>query len=262
MRDLFPKTEQLYQNYIEDIINIQQSYQHDEEEMFAYMEHGQYDEWELSQTKIIDESFRNEYDSLIATNTYFYGCPFAIYKDNYNERLQKFNNVFEDNDEYGFLESELNSEGITNFNYFKLNPQTKYNIEQSLRKRLIFIKQKFNNLSFNLVLSEDKLTYALNDSKKTTEVEIDHEDSSIKERIVILNEIGIIDFLRSKEGVSVNANMISNLLSIVLKEKKVSIQPGINAIISNLEENNNYPLRNKELLKKVKSKLIQIGFLS
>lgn len=64
-----------------------------------------------------------------------------------------------------------------------------------------------------------------------------------KEQIRLLYELGIIDFLQSRypATLKVNNNQVADLLGKILKHKKVSIQPTVNALLTDNKNDKNYP---------------------
>ena len=86
---------------------------------------------------------------------------------------------------------------------------------------------------------------------------LDYSGNKIAERITVLNEIGIINYLRKLEPFNVSTNRLAELLSLFMNEEQTTIQSYINPIV-NGENGKNNPLTSKNI-KNVHLKLGQIG---
>lgn len=88
-----------------------------------------------------------------------------------------------------------------------------------------------------------------------------YSESKLTEKIIALNESGVLDYLRNKEPFNIeNVNNLASFLSLCIGEKTSSIYSCINPMFkeSNVQKNN--PYKTKGTVGKVKQKLIQIGF--
>ena len=103
------------------------------------------------------------------------------------------------------------------------------------------------------ILEHDQL---LKDKKE--EVLSDYSNSKLTEKIIALNEIGVIDFLKEKEPFNVSTNSLAEYLSLCLGEKTTSIQSYINPII-NKSDPSKSPYNTDKTVEKVIQKLINIG---
>jgi hypothetical protein len=93
---------------------------------------------------------------------------------------------------------------------------------------------------------------------KKEDILIDYSQSKLTEKIIALNEAGVLDFLRNKEPFIFSVNSLAEFLSLCLGEKTTSIQSYINAIINNSDQSKS-PYNTPKTVEKVKQKLIQIG---
>ena len=223
--------------------------------------------------KEIQLSFFTEYDQYYKTD-YFFGCSFDVYKNTYNKRLEDFKNEFIDTDEISFITDELD-EGIYNYKFKEFNSdyyeeeiiarheKLKKQINNSLIKRFEYLCQRAKENSFDLVYNKRIETYSLERIKQLLEVKkqdslSDYSNSKLTEKIIALNEAGILDFLRNKEPFNLSVNSLAEFLSLCLGEKTTSIQSYINAIINKSDQSKS-PYNTPKTVKKVKQKLIQIG---
>ena len=90
------------------------------------------------------------------------------------------------------------------------------------------------------------------------EILIDYDQSLLNEKIIALNEAGVLDFLKDKEPFNLSVNSLAEYLSLCLGEKTTSIQSYLNALLNNSDQTKS-PYNNIKTVKKVKQKLIQIG---
>ena len=225
----------------------------------------------------IKTAFYKEYNKFFDTE-YFFGCSFKMYKKTYDNRLNDFTLFYPDSDEIDFINDEL-SEGILKHKFQKLLSDYRENLELqvdlivetkiilSLGKRLDFLKNRAKLLGFDLSLD----SYDVNNIKenftvkpiknlaeKKEEILIDYSQSKLTEKIIALNEAGVLDFLRNKEPFNFSANRLAEFLSLCLGEQTESIQSYINPIINKSDQKKS-PYNTPKTVEKVKLKLIQIG---
>ena len=224
--------------------------------------------------KKIISSFFAEYLEYYETD-YFLGCSFQVYEKTYNQRLKDYLAEFIDTDEISFIRDELD-EGVNNYKFkefdlssFDKNIIHEYEriqkqIHHSLKKRVEYLFERAKQNGFELVYDESSENYSLEHIKqlfelKKEEVLIDHSESSLAAKIIALNEVGIIDFLRKKEPFNMSTNSLAEYLSLCLGENATSIQSCINPMISEGVQQDNSPYKSEKNIKKVKQKLINIG---
>jgi hypothetical protein len=84
---------------------------------------------------------------------------------------------------------------------------------------------------------------------------LDLSNTSAVEKIIYLNELGIIDFLRSKpEFISVN--LLATFLSSITGEKPLTLQTSLNRLLTNDTADKNHPYQTKKTVNKVRQTLI------
>ncbi len=170
-----------------------------------------------------------------------------------------------DEDEFAFL----NDCSILHYNSYYLE-------NKKLIKKKIYIKFElievvdinyFNCLYNSLYLIERII---LNNTKpensepiQKVEIEpeaIDLSDTSTTEKIIYLQKLGVIDFLRTKQPFLSSINSLATVLSAVTGAKTETIQPMLNPMISKEAGQKNNPLNSKTTVSKVETQLINIGF--
>jgi hypothetical protein len=83
---------------------------------------------------------------------------------------------------------------------------------------------------------------------------------SIAMKIIYLEKLGIIDFLKKEEPFNMSTNKMSNVLSRVIGAKTASVQPYLNAMLSkNVNERNN-PLNSETNVDAVEFHLSKMGY--
>ena len=87
---------------------------------------------------------------------------------------------------------------------------------------------------------------------------IDLSDTTAVEKIIYLEKLGVLDFLRNKQHISTNG--LASALSAITGEKITTVQPMLNAIFNKQAGQKNNPLESTNTVKKVKKHLNDIGF--
>lgn len=86
------------------------------------------------------------------------------------------------------------------------------------------------------------------------------EDTDNKEKLILLNELGVIDFLKSKAPFNTSVNALATALSGILGIKQKTLQSYLNPMLNPTAGQRNNPYENKELEQKARQKLISIGY--
>lgn len=98
--------------------------------------------------------------------------------------------------------------------------------------------------------------------------EEEHEEISLEEpfsisiamKIIYLEKLGIINFLRKEEPFNMSTNKLSHALSRIIGAKTSSVQPYLNAITSKNMESKNNPLNSEPNVEAVEFHLSKMGF--
>lgn len=100
-----------------------------------------------------------------------------------------------------------------------------------------------------------------NDEQEVEENElIDLSESTITSKIIFLEKLGIIEFLRKQSPFNTSINSLANAISGFTGAKPTSIQPMLNAMLSKETSDKNNPLKSIKTVKIVNNKLTNIGF--
>lgn len=116
--------------------------------------------------------------------------------------------------------------------------------------------EKFNSLKLKL--------HSLIGEARNSEVDLpllDLSNTSAQAKLVYLNELGIIDFLREKEPFNESVNKLASVLSAITDERASTLQPALNSMLStytNAPEKS--PYHSKKTAPKIQRHLIEIGF--
>ena len=229
-------------------------------------------------SKDITSSFFTEYIKYYKTD-FFLGCSFEVYKKTYNQRLKDYLAEFFDADEISFITDELD-EGIYNYKFKEFNSDSfdgdtilsyeklKKQIHHSLKKRFEFLSHKAKENGFDLVYNEfensttEKEKFSLEPIKHSLETKeevlMNYSDSKLTEKIIALDEMGVLDFLKAKEPFNMSTNRLAEYLSLCLGQKASSIQSYINPIINKSDQTKS-PYNTEKTVEKTRQKLIQIG---
>lgn len=203
------------------------------------------------------------YKALIDGKRYFYGCPFDLYKITYNTRLKIFIEQNIDAQEIDFIDYELNK-GILEFEMYDKHIITFYYLnEYTLRRRFEFLQDKAKSINYSIeILGKEKYRF-IREQEQVAFIEspiIDLSDTIPKDKIRYLHELGIIDYLRGIEPFSTSTNSLATVISAFTGIKSKTVQSYINPMINDDAGQNNNPLNNINKMKKVRNKLIEIGF--
>lgn len=118
----------------------------------------------------------------------------------------------------------------------------------------VFVEQEPDELDFYAHIGGD------DDNKSNWDELIDLSDTSLIEKVIYLEKLGIIEFLRGQRPFSTSANSVANVFSAITGAKPTSLQPIINPLINKDYYNKNYPLNSKKTVMSVENKLMSLGF--
>ncbi len=103
---------------------------------------------------------------------------------------------------------------------------------------------------------------AIKTTKEPEPEAIDLSDTTPTEKIIYLQKLGVIDFLRTKQPFNTSINSLATVLSAIagVNPETKHIQSMLNPIISKEAGQKNNPLNSKNTVSKVEKQLINIGF--
>jgi len=90
--------------------------------------------------------------------------------------------------------------------------------------------------------------------------ELDFSAPKGTEKIIMLHQLGILDFLKEKEPFNLSTNALASVISGITGEKREVMQSYLNPIFSKNVSQKNNPLKTESTVKKIKNKLILIGY--
>lgn len=90
---------------------------------------------------------------------------------------------------------------------------------------------------------------------------IDYSESNITSKIIFLNKLGVLDFLKNYETSKISVNKVATVLSAITGGRATTIQSMINPILNDdgVDDKNN-PMNSLKTVDVVENKLLQIGF--
>ncbi len=96
--------------------------------------------------------------------------------------------------------------------------------------------------------------------KKNKQDVVDLSNTKATQKIIYLQELGIIDYLRTKEPFNLSTNALATILSAITGEKTETLQSYLNPIINTTSGQKNNPLNSIKNTQKVKQTLTNLGF--
>jgi len=167
------------------------------------------------------------------------------------------------NEVYCFKVERTDKNIETIYNTVFLNIDNNINIKSSNEKKIRYVIDHFleNNPTNEIPKTEtgaNSNNTTIEIPKTEPEVYFDFSDNSEIEKIVFLNQLGIIDLLRKKHLFSTSNNKLAEVISAFTGIKQGTAQGYINAIISKDINNKNYPLKEKHI-NTVTQKLLKMG---
>lgn len=200
-----------------------------------------------------DDCFRKLQLQSIDDNFFWKFCPFQVYTNNFDRRLSDFSRIVVDCNLFDFVCEEIKvlcnldeyhktylKEDILRFKEYFLRSisywletdrpygvtlYSKPEIETSQSKKIEYLLELVNN---------EKVE---NNLSKTEEDFFDYSDSSDPEKFVMLHELGIIDYLKSKISVGYSEKKLAALISTFTSIDKENLRKMINGS-KNKDHNN------------------------
>jgi hypothetical protein len=126
-----------------------------------------------------------------------------------------------------------------------------------------------DEVAYNLILIYEKIDFFLKHKLQehtTKKVGIDQpeaidlSDTKAIDKILYLQKLGVIDFLKGQQPFNTSVNSLASVLSAITGEKSGSLQPMLNPILSKKVDDKNNPLNSKNAVARVEKQLINIGF--
>lgn len=99
-----------------------------------------------------------------------------------------------------------------------------------------------------------------NHTEKEEEELIDYSENSFSSKVIFLEKLGVIEYLKNKPPFNTSVNSLANALSGVTGVKATTLQPMLNAMISKGTSEKNNPLKSVKTVNVVINKLTNIGY--
>lgn len=125
-----------------------------------------------------------------------------------------------------------------------------------LRKR--FIESDLS--SYKKIISFLKTRKSELEPESSLSEPFDLSDTSAVEKIIYLNELGIIDFLRTKSKAGISNSSLASILSGITGIKVDTLKPSLNRLSSNDKLDNRHPYYTEKTVIKVRKFLDNLGF--
>lgn len=106
----------------------------------------------------------------------------------------------------------------------------------------------------------DTVMDVLDESVNPEPEPLDLSDTSAVEKIIYLNELGIIDFLRTKAKAGISNGGLATVLSGITGVKPDTIRPSLNRLSNNDTADKNHPYSTQKTVDKIKVFLTKLGF--
>ena len=258
MSTLFKKTDHEIELFREDAACMSEHSWSDEKHIIKDNSEEIERLWLDDRLKIVHSTFRKEYDSHVKKGKYFYGCPHELYLETFNKRLSSHLSKHNDYTLITFIESEF-KDGVFLFNRSYVSYEKMQKIQASLRKRFEFLAEKAREENYNIILLEnDRVKIDQIVKNKLIDDEDLIEDNSgsfeIKERIIALHQLGILDYLN-------NHPEINSVLKIAKAIKSFTgfnfntVQSFINPIINSYNDQSKSALNDNDQVKEIQKHL-------
>ena len=177
-------------------------------------------------------------------NIFFNQCSFTVYESTFESRFMEYKKVYVDTKLIDFAKLEIPylTNNTCNVMFRMLNKINKKRVSDSTKKKLDFLENKFKSLDTLLQQTEPE--------------PFDLSDTSAVEKIIYLNELGIIDFLKTKPEFMGSTNLMATILSAITDVKASTLQTSLNRLNNNDTDDKNHPYRTKTTVERVRQTLI------
>ena len=175
-----------------------------------------------------------------------------------------------------FDKDKLLVDEVIDFNFIWYKPELlkeieKLNLKSNIEKKINtyfetvpFTKTPLGTIYDKIIVEISflkRLEFLINERKRLLKIEdvlIDYSDSAAKQKLIALNELGIIKFLKDIEPFNENISKMSEALSLITGIKADNLRSSITPMIqeNNIQRNN--PYNNKNNVSEVVKKLIEI----
>lgn len=183
----------------------------------------------------------------------FRGKTLKEYKCNYTNLCDDYVKLHIDNDEINLIDCEIR---LIKEYIRPIIESQKTELEEIgiLDLRKTFIESDLS--SYNKIISFLETRKSELEPESTLSEMLDLSDTSAVKKIIYLNELGIIDFLKSKPEFILSTNLMATLLSAITGVKASTLQPSLNKLINDDIDDPRHPYRTQSTVKEVRQTLI------
>jgi hypothetical protein len=192
---------------------------------------------------------------------------------NYDTRKEAVFN----NDDFGYsFEDIIDIDNLPSYNFFRyqlenckiiksksyftysLSETDNESVKKHYLLQYLIIEYKLESFESVLINFLEKI---ISENEISIEIPtIDLSDTTATEKIIYLQKLGVIDFLRNQQPFSTSVNSLATILSGLTGEKSGTIQPMLNAMLGRNIDTKNNPLNSHKPTAKVEQQLLKIGF--
>lgn len=183
----------------------------------------------------------------------FRGKTLQEYKSDYPNLIEYFKKRHIDNDEINFIDREIIL--IREFIRPIIESQ-KTELEEIGEIDLKNWVIESNLSSYNKIISFLETRKSELEPESTLPELLDLSETSAVKKIIYLNELGIIDFLKSKPEFIGSTNLMATFLSAITGVKTSTLQPSLNKLISEDIDDQRHPYRTQSTVNEVRQTLI------
>jgi len=231
----------------------------------------------------LNSHLKKMYKASIENNCYWEHCSFNTYKITNGDRLKSYLLEYEDEDAQpiDFYKKELEwVDALISTNHGerfldKLDPEREkfifitesglglyfdildyeilYKLQLAFEKKIIFLQEKISSLN-----AKPETAKELGNSNPDPHIEIDLIDTTGVEKIILLEKLGVLDFIKTKYPY-LAVNNLASLISGFSGMNQRTVQSYLNPMYSDNAQQNNNPLNSVAKVKKIEAILKKIG---
>ncbi|KAF2338041.1 hypothetical protein [Flavobacterium ginsenosidimutans] len=166
--------------------------------------------------------------------------------------------IKDDDERTGYIPIDGKKGSLVNFfnsNFFNVDYEVFRDVIEESSEFLYELDElvkRSHKLSKNPELSRDSNEEGL----------IEFSDTTFNSRIVFLEKLGVIQFLRKQQPFSTSVNSMATILSAIIGAKATTVQSMINPMLSADVDGKNNPMNSTKAVKVVDIQLAKIGYKS
>lgn len=244
----FAKAKLLYEEYKDAVQSVAESLGLFDTSSENYpIAKQKYSQWEKARLNEVYEAFNKDYLKYIKEGKYFFGCSLNVYKKHLESRKKLYYEASDNTDEVGFILNEL-AIGKLDFDHGICDTDTVNILDINLKLRYNLLLNRLTELGYNMEGILD-INRAAKPKVSPIESEIDLSDTNRKEKVIYLNELGIISYLKDHfHRANLSNNQLAGLLSAITGVKQDTLQSYINPLLNkdNKIVQSNNPYTNQE----------------